>query len=236
MVRGLRGLLIGALLLVGVSCGDDPDAGDTSTYTPEQLEPALLTADDFGDDWNADMSGVFASREEGPPIFDPAAWCPNSLEEVDGLAELNDIAATTGVAAEISQTRKERRSFSGVSQQIWSNDQAGRFVEVLTAAFDFCDGQSWKPGTDDADELSVENLGSIDLGDRSVSGVTVAVTPGPDGQYIWKSRVVVVQIGSVVMTLRELDVQAEGSDPFYSDEMWDDLVAKALDKVRAVTG
>lgn len=236
MGRGLRGALVGALVLVGVSCGDDPDAGSRTAFTPEQLEPALLTAEDFGDDWNADLFGVFESREEGPPIFDPAAWCPNSLEDVDGLAELNDIAATTGVAAEISQTRKERRSFSGISQQIWSNDQADRFVDVLTDAFEYCDGASWKPGTDDADELTVENLGSSDLGDQNVSGITVAITPGPDGQYVWRSRVVVVRVGSVVMTLRELDVQIEGSDPFYSDAMWKDLVDMALAKVRAVTG
>lgn len=236
MGRGLRGALVVALVMVGVSCGDDPDAGSATTFTPEQLEPALLTADDFGDDWNADMSGVFKSREEGPPIFDPAAWCPNSLEDVDGLAELNDIAATTGVAAEISQTRKERRSFSGVSQQIWSNDQASRFVDVIADAFDYCDGQSWKPGTEDADELSIENLGAADLGDQSVSGITIAITPGPDGQYVWRNRVVVVRIGAVVMTLRELDVQIEGSEPFYTDAMWKDLVDMSLAKVRSVTG
>ena len=236
MGRGLRVVLVGTLIVVGVSCGGDPDAGSIQVFSPEQLEPALLTAENFGDDWSADMFGVFASREEGPPIFDPAAWCPNSLEDVDGLAELNDIAATTGVAAEISQTRKEQRSFSGVSQQIWSNDQASRFVDVLSEAFDYCDGASWNPGTEDADELTIENLGSSDLGDQSVSGITVAVTPGPDGQYVWKSRVVVVRVGSVVMTLRELDVQIEGSEPFYTDDMWTELVDMAMVKMRTVTG
>lgn len=223
-----------ALVLTAASCGGDSEPA--ATFTPEQLEGALLTPEDFGEDWIADMSGVFTSREEGPPIFDPASWCPDAMDEVDGLAELNDIAATTGAAAEISQTRKERRSFSGVSQQLWSNDQAKRFVETVKNAMKHCDGQSWNPSGEEADEVSIEYLNGRKLGDSSGSGIIVALTPGPDGQYVWRSRAIAVQIGSVVMVLRELDVQVEGSDPFYSDDMWDDLVDLALAKVRAVTG
>lgn len=223
-----------ALVLIASSCSGDSESA--ASFTPEQLEGALLTPEDFGEDWIADMSGVFATRQEGPPIFDPAAWCPDAMETVDGLAELNDIAATTGAAAEISQTRMERRSFSGVSQQLWSNDRAARFVEIVTNAMKHCDGQSWNPGGGEADEVSIEYLDGRQLGDGSGSGIILALTPGPDGLYVWKSRAVAVRIGSVVMVLRELDVQVEGSDPFYSDEMWDDLVELALAKVRAVTG
>ncbi|MFM8484468.1 MAG: hypothetical protein ACKOBT_14120 [Actinomycetota bacterium] len=232
MIRQLAAAV--ALVLTVTSCGGDSEPA--ATFTPEELEGALLTPEDFGDDWIADMSGVFTSREEGPPIFDPASWCPDALAEVDGLAELNDIAATTGAESDISQTRKERRSFSGVSQQLWSNDQADRFVDVVKNAMKHCDGQSWNPSGEEADEVSIEYLDGRKLGDNSGSGIIIAVTPGPDDQYVWKSRAVAVRIGSVVMVLRELDVQVEGSDPFYSDEMWDDLVDLALAKVRAVTG
>jgi|GEM_PF-3138332 len=226
--------VVTVLLVVAVtSCGGGSDS--SATFSPEQLEVALLTPEDFGDDWIADLNGVFANRTEEPPIFDPASWCPDALENVDGLPELNDFAATTGAAAEISQTRKERRSFSGVSQQLWSNDQADRFVEIVKNAMKYCDGKSWNPSGEEADDVSIEYLDGRKLGDSSGSGIIIAVTPGPDGQYVWKSRTVAVRIGSVVMVLRELDVQVEGSEPFYSDEMWDDLVDLALAKVRAVT-
>jgi hypothetical protein len=180
------------------------------------------------------MSGVFPSRAEGPPIFDDSAWCPESLTDVDGLAELDSIAADSGVDAEISQTRKERRSFSGISQQLWSNDQAERFLEVIDDAMKFCDGQSWDPGGEEADEVSIEYLGSSKIGDASTSGIITAVTPGPDGLYVWKSRTLVVRMGTIVMVLRELDVQIEDSEPFYNDAMWDDLVEMALAKVMAL--
>lgn len=234
MVRHRQVAAVLVLVLSGASCGGDSESA--VTFSPEQLEGALLTPEDFSEDWISDMSGVFTSREEGPPIFDPSSWCPGAMEAVDGLAELNDIAATTGAAAEISQTRKERRSFSGVSQQLWSNDQADRFVEVVTNAMKKCDGQTWNPSGEEADEVSIEYLDGRRIGDSSGSGIIIASTPGPDGQYVWKSRAVAVRIGSVVMVLRELDVQVEGSDPFYSDEMWDDLVDLAMAKVRAVTG
>jgi hypothetical protein len=234
MKRGLSAISVSILMLIGVSCGGSSDSGSEKVFTPEELEVALLTAEDFGDDWSVDMSGVFPSRAEGPPIFFPTAWCPESLTDVDGLAELDSIAADSGVDAEISQTRKERRSFSGVSQQLWSNDQAERFIEVIDNAMKFCDGQSWNPGGEEADEVSIEYLGNAKIGDSSTSGIMTALTPGPDGLYVWKSRTVVVRMGTIVMVLRELDVQIEDSEPFYNDAMWDDLVEMAVAKVMAL--
>lgn len=235
MKRGLGVVVVGSLVFIGSSCGgDSSDGGSGKVFTPQELEPALLIAEDFGDDWLVDLSGVFPSRSEGPPIFDESAWCPDSLSDVDGLAELESIAADSGVGTEISQTRKERRSFSGVSQQLWSNDQAARFIEIVDSAMKLCDGQSWDPGGEEADEVSIEYLADPTLGDSSTEGVITAITPGPDGLYVWKSRTVVVRVGTVVMVLRELDVQVDGSEPFYSDAMWDDLVETALTKVTAL--
>lgn len=224
----------GILMLVGVSCGGSSEGESEKVSTPQQLEPALLTAEDFGDDWSVDMSGVFPSRAEGPPVFDPTAWCPAAFSEVDGLAELDSIAADSGAVAEISQTRKERRSFSGVSQQLWSNDQAERFVQVIDSAMKLCDGQSWNPGGEEADEVSIEYLGGSKVGDSSTAGIVTALTPGPDGLYVWKSRTIVVRMGTIVMVLRELDVQIEDAEPFYDDAMWDDLVEMTVAKVMAL--
>ncbi len=239
MKRGLSVVMVGVLVLFGASCAGDSksDSSDSATgkvFTPKELEPALLTAEDFGEDWSVAMSGVFPSRAEGPPVFDSSAWCPTSLSDVEGLAELESIAADSGVDAEISQTRKERRSFSGISQQLWSNDQAARFVEVVDSAMKFCDGQSWDPGGEEADDVTIEYLADPKLGDSSTEGIITALTPGPDGLYVWKSRTVVVRVGTVVMVLRELDVQIEDSDPFYTDAMWDELVKLALTKVMAL--
>ena len=229
-----RVVLAGVVTLLLVSCGDNSRSDSNKIFTPQELATVLLTPADFGDDWIADQRGVFETRAEGPQVFDSTAWCPESMEEVEGLYELDSIAADSGAIIEISQTRMERRSFSGVSQQLWSNDQAGRFVEIVDSAMKFCDGQSWNPASEEAEQVSIEYLADQKIGDSSTVGIITALTPGPDGQYVWKSRTIAVQVGSIVMVLRELDVQIEDSDPFYNDAMWNELVDMAMARMKTI--
>ena len=229
-----RVVLAGVITLLLVSCGDNSRSDSNKIFTPQDLATVLLTPADFGDDWIADQRGVFETRAEGPQVFDSTAWCPESMEEVDGLYELDSIAAESGAIIEISQTRMERRSFSGVSQQLWSNDQAGRFVEIVDNAMKFCDGQLWNPASEEAEQVSIEHLADQKIGDSSAASIVTAITPGPDGLYIWKSRTIAVQVGSIVMVLRELDVQIEDSDPFYNDAMWNELVEMAMTRMKTI--
>lgn len=241
MNRFLGAVLAGVLIFGVSSCGDDSDGTTSRIFTPGELEAALLTVDDLsendlGDDWTVEMAGTFESREEGPPIFDESAWCPDSVSRSEGLDELVSLASPNGADVEISQARDHRREFHGISQQLWSNDRAERFVEVIDDAFEFCDGESWNPGGDEADIVTIRNLDLSDRGDDDAEALIVAVTPGPDGPFRWNSRTIVVRVGTVVMVLRELDVQLEGSASFFSDAEWQRLLDTAMTKLQSLPG
>lgn len=239
MNRFLSAVIAGALIVGVSSCGDDPDGTTGRIFTPEELEAALLTVkdlgtNDLGDDWTVEMGGTFQSREEGPPIFDESAWCPDSLTQSEGLDELVSLASPNGADVELSQARDHRREFHGISQQLWSNDRAERFVDVVDDAFEFCDGQTWSPGGEEADTVTIQRLDLSDKGDDEAEALIVAITPGPDGSFRWNSRTIVIRVGTVVMVLRDLDVQLEGSESFFTEAQWQRLVDTALAKVEAL--
>lgn len=239
--RFLGAALVGVLLFGVSSCGDDPDGTTGRIFAPEDLEEALLTVEnlgtnDLGDDWTVEMVGTFSSRDEGPPIFDETAWCPNALTQSDGLDELTTLASPDGADVEISRARDHRREFHGISQQLWSNDRAERFVEVIDRTFEFCDGETWNPGGEEADTVTLQKLDLSDRGDDDAEALMVAVTPGPDGSFRWNSRTVVIRVGTIVMVLRELDVQLEGSKSFFTEADWQRLLDTAMTKIQSLSG
>lgn len=240
MNRYLGVFLAGVLILGVSSCGDDSDRTAGKIFSPAELEAALLTVDDLdendlGDGWTVEMVGTFESREEGPPIFDESAWCPNAVTRSEGLDELVSLASPNGADVEISQARDHRREFHGISQQLWSNDRAEQFVDVIDTAFEFCDGESWNHGDEEADEVSLQRLDVSAVGDENAEALIVAITPGPNGSFRWNSRTIVVRVGTVVMVLRELDVQMEGSEPFFADAEWQRLLNAVMTKVRSLS-
>ncbi len=210
--------------LVVVSCGSDSAA---PIVPQDRLDAALLTLDDLGEGWSEELRSVFTSRDEGPPSFDPSGWCPKAQKDVKDLADIEDLAGDIGAAVEFRHERQDtRRMFHGVSQQVWSNTDVDEYFDVLSRAFDICLGETWSPSAEE--EVTVSPLESADLGDESLALSISIVTPGPDGDYVWASRMVVVVIDSALMIMRDLDVQLSGSEPFMSMSDWNDLVTKAM--------
>lgn len=216
-------------LFVGACGGDD----GSSVVPPDRLDAALLTIDDFDSDWSEEMRGVFTSREEGPQSLDPAGWCPRAQSDVDDLARIEELAGDTGAAVEFRHARTGvRRMFHGVSQQVWSNDNVDEYLNVVSRSFDACMGQTWSPEPDQ--EVTISSFDAPEWGDRSVAVSIDIVTPGPDGDYGWTSRLVVIVIDSSLMIVRDLDVQIVGGEKFMSDAEWIDFVDIAADQFEAV--
>lgn len=207
---------------------------DYVTVVPEdRLDAALLVIDDFDDEWSQEMRGVFTSRDEGPQSFDPSGWCPRALMEIDELSSIEELAGQTGAAVEFRQAREDkRRMFHGVSQQVWSNENVARYFDVLSEAFEICMGETWSPEPDQ--EVTVTPFDSPQWGDKSLAVDVSIVTPGPDGDYVWSSRLVVVVIESALMVIRDLDVQLAGSELFMSDDDWNAQVEVAVDRFKTV--
>jgi hypothetical protein len=200
-MRLVRRLMVLVVVMSLAACGDDgQDAAHT--YTPDELEPVLVVADDIGQGWTEEMRDVFTTRGEGP-------------------------AAIEG-----------RRDFHGVSEQLWSSDDATDYIVAVRAAFDACVGTTWNvedEGDASDQEVTLRALDAPDVGDMSTAAVAEVATPGPDGTYIWRSRIVVGRFGTVVMTVTELDVQLEGSEPHFTETEWANLVETAAAKVERLT-
>jgi hypothetical protein len=224
-----RSLVVAGLAVFGLllsSCGGDDV--ESRVIPEDRLDAALLTVDDLDDGWSEDRRAVFTSRAEGPQAFDSAGWCPQALEDVDGLATIDELSGDTGAAVEFQHERQDaRRMFHGISQQVWSNENVPAYFDLVSRVFDVCSGETWSPEADQ--EVTVTLLESPDLGDESLAVNVVIATPGPDGDYLWSSRIVIVVIDSTLMIIRDLDVQRSGSDPLMSDSEWGGLIDTAMD-------
>jgi hypothetical protein len=221
------------LVLVLSSCGGD--SGEMRVIPEDRLDAALLTIDDFEAGWNEDQRAVFTSRTEGPQAFESTGWCPRADSEVRGLEDLDGLAGDTGAAVEFGHERPTgRRMFQGVSQQVWSNENVSKYFDLVSDVLDTCSGETWSPETDQ--EVTVSDFETLDLGDDSSTVNITIATPGPDGTYLWSSRLVIVVIDSTIMILRDLDVQAEGGEPLMSDDEWNGLVDAAMMHFTDVVG
>lgn len=223
--RWVAGVLTAALA-VG-ACGDDDDAD--LTYTADALVEVLVREDDLGSGWSEDRRDVFTTRAEGPPSFDPGGWCPDAAEEVEGIEAL---AGETGAVVELSRER-QGRSFHGLSEQLWSNMTTAEYFATVVGALDTCMGATWF--LEDEGEVTVGALEGPSVGDESTMALVEVVTPGPDGDYVWRSRVLVARFGTTLMVLDELDVQIEGSAPRFTDADWSDVVDTATEAVERLT-
>lgn len=231
----MRRLLVTVLAASSVLMSSCGGSGQSAVIPEDRLDAALLSLDDFDDEWTEDMRGVFTSREEGPQSLDPAGWCPKAQSDVRQLEQIEELAGDTGAAVEFQHSRRDaQRMFHGVSQQVWSNENVNEYVDVLADAFEICTGETWSPEPDQ--EVTISELDSPEFGDRSLAVNVDIATPGPDGPYMWKSRLVVVVVGSSLMIVRDLDVQLADSERFMTDTQWFDLVRVAVDRFAAVVG
>ena len=231
LARLLMALVAGVPL---AACGDDSQ-GAAHTYPSEVLEPVLLVAGEIGQGWAEEMRDVFTTRAEGPPAVEASAVCPDASDQAE---QLQTLAADSGAAVELNQERTERRDFHGVSQQLWSSDHATDYIVAIRTAFDACVGTTWnveEEGAAGPEQVTLRALDAPHIGDLSTAAVAEVATLGPDGTYIWRSRIVVGRFGTVVMTMTELDVQLEGSEPHFTETEWTSLVKTAAAKVEQLT-
>lgn len=221
-----------SVLLLSSCGGEDREA---LVIPADRLDAALLTIDDFDDEWTQEQRAVFLSREEGPQAFESTGWCSQAGENVAGLDTLQDLDGDTGAAVEFRHERQEsRRMFQGISQQVWSNEDVPAYFDLMSNVFQTCAGETWSPEPDQ--NVSISDYEVLDLGDDSLSVNVTIATPGPDGTYLWSSRLVIVVIDSTLMILRELDVQLEGEEPLMSTGAWNQLVDVAMGHFSGVVG
>lgn len=220
------------LSLFLASCG----GGEVTNVIPEdRLDAALLTLDDFDDEWSEDLRGVFTSRDEGPQSLEPFGWCPQAQDSVEELVNIEELAGETGAAVEFKHARRDvRRMFHGISQQVWSNENVSKYFEIVSEAFALCLDQTWSPEQDQ--EVTISQLVTPDLGDEALSLNISIMTPGPDGDYEWASRMVIVVVESSLMVLNDLDVQLAEGEPFMTDEEWGAIVDVAVERFTDVVG
>jgi hypothetical protein len=226
--------MLGALAFAAVACGGEDDG--QVVYSPEELGTALLTADDIGSGWTEEQRVVAEARPEGMTAMDPGMWCPEAEDVPD---ELDSLLADGGAFVELRSGEPTRttgsasaRSFHGVSEQLWSGSGAEAFVEAAAAGFEACTGETW--AVDQDATASVAALVGDELGDDSTMALVTYVTPGPDGDYAWHGRQLVVRFGDTVMVLQELDVQLVDSEPFFTDAGWQRIVDTAAERIDAL--
>ncbi len=226
--------MMAALALVAGACGGNDE--NEVVYSPEELGSALLTPDDIGSGWTEDERVVTDTRPDEFPSLDPGMWCPAAADVPDELLAL----VPDGVAfvqlesgdTPTSSSSESGRSFHGVSEQLWSGDDAEAFVETAAAGFETCMGETWE--VDDEATASVTALAGDDVGDDSTMALITYITPGPDGDYAWRGRQLVARFGATVMLLQELDVQLVDSEPVFTDTEWQGIVDTAADRVEAL--
>lgn len=229
--RNVVGAIAAPCVLL-TSCG----GGDAANVIPEdRLDAALLTLDDLDDEWSEDLRGVFTSRDEGPQSLEPFGWCPQAQDRVEELVNIEELAGETGAAVEFEHARRDvRRMFHGISQQVWSNENVSKYFDVASEAFALCLDQTWSPEQDQ--EVTISQLVTPDLGDEALSLNISIMTPGPDGDYEWASRMVIVVVESSLMVLNDLDVQLAEGEPFMTDEEWNAIVEGAVERFTEVVG
>lgn len=217
-------------LLTLSSCGGDDV---TRIVSEDRLDGALLTLENFDADWAEQMRGVFTSRTEGPQSLDPTGWCTQAQKDVDQLGDIEVLAGDSGAAVEFRHARQDvRRMFHGVSQQVWSNENVEKYFDVVSKGFDACMGETWSP--EPGQEVTITPYDAPEWGDQSLAVNIAILTPGPDGDYVWASRLVIVVVDSSLMIVRDLDVQLAGGERFMTDEEWNDLVDVAVEQFTSV--
>jgi len=207
----------GAGDVVGVA--DGPPA---AKLTPPEVDRRLLAAELLGSAWIEQTRLTFASGDEAPVPFEPATWCPAAGARAERLER-----SVAGGGAMVEMT--EAGALGGVhevTQLVWADAGAARFVETAAQAFAACAGSRW-PGPD-GESISMTEVLLPGVADGAAGARVESVIDGPDGAYVWSTRLAVVRVGSSAMVLRELDTRREGRPPRVSEDAWARLLRGAV--------
>ena len=228
-MRGCR-FLVGATALVMVlaACGDD---AQPVRYTAAQLDGALLAPGDVGADLSVDDRTGGESRPPDTPAIDPGIWCDAAGSTAD---EMQGFIGAEPVFVQLLSTAASGRTFHGVSEEMWTADDAQAVVDAADRGFTACADTEWS--IDDGGTASMAALSAGDAGDDSAAALVSHLTEGPDAGYAWRNRVGVVRVGTTVIVLQELDVQQEGSPAYLTDAEWQAVVATAVSRVESLSG
>ena len=156
---------------------------------------------------------------------------PRRSEQVEALEAL---AAESGAIVELRPEGLARHDFHGVTGQLWGGADAAEYFATVRTALVKCAGTTWTVEEDEGDEggpITLKALEAPSVGHESTAAVAEVLTPGPDGDYLWRSRIFVARFGTTLMILDELDVQIEGTAPHFTDADWADLVTTAATRV-----
>lgn len=216
-----RALAVLTALVLAASCGDDPPlprppVPKALPGTPPEVEQALLTEDELGDDWH----------DEGPTPFEERGLpeCPQNTALTAGKDEhrLGE-AQTYFVEGDGRQDRFLPTFFESVS--LWTSEQVAR-ERVAQFASQTTDCRSFRRTAPNGEraEISVAERPAPQLGEQ-VAGVRVRVEQERGVQLL---DLIAVRVGdAVVLTLGER-VEGEGLEP----ERLDRLTAQAVDKAQ----
>lgn len=226
--RRLVGIAAGVVLVAAGCGGDDAPTADDLVdrlLTTEQVSDAGL-----GDGWQERRRESFEERAPEYEAIDTTSWCPDAAD----AGTLTDLTGDSGAVVEMDQDLGGVSSFHGVSEQLWSNGDAAKFVNAVRDAYDACVGAPFTVtdpegnGTEEI-EITISPLDSPDVGDDAVSMRTEVLQGPVDDPSRWTSRMIVARDGDTVMVLRQLEVLAADADPIVDDATWSDLVESAAD-------
>jgi len=231
LVRSIGTVVVSVVVAAGAAACSVGGAGDVvgvtdgppaAKLTPPELDRRLLAAELLGSAWIEQTRLTFASGDEAPAPFDPATWCPaagaraarleQSVSGGGAMVELTEAGAVGGVHE--------------VAQLVWSDSGAARFVETSAQAFAACAGSQWSGP--DGETISMTEVLLPGVADGAAGARLESVIDGPDGAYVWSTRLAVVRVGSSAMVLRELDTRREGRPPRVSEDAWARLLRGAV--------
>lgn len=215
-------LTLAGCLTLAACGGGDADR----TFTPDELESALLTADDLGHGWEETQRLVFTAREpENPSVEEALGFCPDATEQVAALAELS---SDSGADVELQRTEGSG-SFHMLRQQAWSDAQVREYLTTFAEAVDLCTGVTW---TDpDGNEVTWADLEAPAVGDEASTVAAVAIVTGPEGDMAWRTRLTVARFGEVLMAVSDTIVEPTGTEPWTTEPDWPTIVETAAEQL-----
>jgi hypothetical protein len=222
--RMLVSAVMAALL---VACGEDPElagtpdssAPDALPGTPAEVEDALLTSDDLGEDWT-DL-GAVPLDERG------FAECPES-----GAVTGGDDPARLGEAQSLYNTGDPPVPTLGVSVSLWeSPDVASERLATMASIPAECASFEDELLDGGTATVTITEREAPQLGDEAIA--QVIEFDMPEGPNVLRD-VLVVRIGDALVLTEGPDV-AEG-DPALDRqrERFEDLTGQAVDKAARV--